>query len=446
MRHWPLRWFRRAARAGRAIDERFTPAGKWLLSVAGFAGVFSTDPERTHAWLLFTSTVSLLAVSLLASRLWRPRLSARRVLPPHVTALAEASYVIALRNEGGAGEQGITLLDRLRETWPSAALLAADASGDSADNWFDRRVGFRRWQRLCGRLQGATLPPLHLDGLAPGAEVRVTTAMTPLRRGWLEFDRLLVRKPDPLGLCYAVRELPLPDRVLSRPACVPIGHLVLPAGRSAVAAHAAGRTRGDGQEFFALRDYRPGDPLRHVDWRAFARRRLPVVRQFAAPAARPPLLLLDASPAPGREQDFETLLTVAASLLSAAALQPRASMALAIVRDQDLPAEMASGQDALDCLALLVPAAGDLSDSCAAALAWVAGERPVLFLTAHWDAHRAALVRSLGALPALVTLACDSHGELAESPWTLVLRDGARSLPTLADRLASLFPAAMDAR
>jgi hypothetical protein len=100
MRHWPLRWFRRAAGAGRAIDERFTPAGKWLLSVAGFAGVFSTDPERTHAWLLFTSTVSLLAVSLLASRLWRPRLSARRVLPPHVTALAEASYVIALRNEG----------------------------------------------------------------------------------------------------------------------------------------------------------------------------------------------------------------------------------------------------------------------------------------------------------------------------------------------------------
>ncbi len=446
MRQGSLRWFRYAARAGRGIDERFTPAGKWLLSIAGFAGVFSADPERTHAWLLFTSTVSLLAVSLVASRSWRPRLSARRILPPHVTALAEAGYVIALRNEGGAAETGITIVDRLRETWPSAASLAADTSGHSGDNWFDRRIGFRRWQRLCRRLRGATLAPLHLEGLPPRAEMRVTAAVTPLRRGWLEFDRLLIRKPDPLGLCYAMRELPLTDRVLSRPPCVPVGRFALPAGRRADAASTPARTRGDSQECFALRDYRPGDPLRHVDWRASARRRLPVVRQFAAPAARPPLLLLDSSAAPGRPQDFETLLTVAASLLSAAAVQPRAAMALAVVRGQDLPAEVASGQDALDCLALLVPAPGDLFDSCAAALASMAEGRPVLFLTAHWDARRVALARSLGARPTAAMVACDSGGERDESVRTLVLRDEARALPSLAGRLATLFPAAVDNR
>jgi len=78
MRDWPLRWFRFATRAGRRFDERFTPLGKWLVSTAGFAGVFSADPERTHAWLLFTTTVSLLAVSLLASCLCCPRLRAHR--------------------------------------------------------------------------------------------------------------------------------------------------------------------------------------------------------------------------------------------------------------------------------------------------------------------------------------------------------------------------------
>jgi len=444
MRHWPLRWFRFASRAGRRLDERFTPCGKWLLSTAGFAGVFGADPERTHAWLMFTSTVALLAVSLFASRLWRPRLSARRLLPPHVTALAPASYVIAVHNEGDAREQGIIVVDRLRDAWPSAASLAADTAAGGGDNWFDRRVGFRRWQRLCRHLRGALLAPLDLAELPPRTETRVTTTVTPLRCGWLEFDRLLVKKPDPLGLCYAIRELPLTDRVLARPRCVPVGHLALPAAPMADAAQTPSRTRGDGQEFFALRDYRPGDPLRHVDWRAFARRRQPVVRQFAAPAARPPLLLLDASAAPGRAEDFEALLTIAASLLSSP--QSQAAMTLAIVRGPDLPAEVAAGADALDCLALLEPATGDLLDSCAAALASAAGRRPVLFLTAQWDARRVALARALDAWPALAIVACDSRAVGDACARALVLRDGARSLPSLAGGLAALFPAAAGAR
>lgn len=446
MRHGALRWFRLAARAARVVDERFTPAGKWLLSIAGFAGVFSADPERTHAWLLFTSTTSLLAVSLLASLAWRPHLRARRILPPHVTASSAGSYVIALRNDGNADEPGIAVADRLREAWPSAETLATDEGGHSGDNWFDRRVGFRRWQRLNRRLQGAVLAPLDIDGLPPQAEIRLTIPLTPLRRGWLEFERLLVKKPDPLGLCYAIRELPLPDRLLSRPRCVPTGAFALPAGRAASYAGTPTRTRGDGQEFFALRDYRPGDPLRHVDWRASARLRLPVVRQFAAMSACPPLLLLDASAAPGRAEDFETMLVVAASLLFATTGRPHASMALAIVRNRDAPGLVLASADALDCLALLTPAADDLFDDCAAALARAAGERPVLFLTAHWDARRVALARTLAACPTIATLACDSRGEADECARTLILREGSGSLPALAGRLAPLFAGGTDAR
>jgi uncharacterized protein (DUF58 family) len=325
-------------------------------------------------------------------------------------------------------------------------MLATDEGGDSGDNWFDRRVGFRRWQRLNRRLQGAKLAPLYIDELPRGAEIRLTVPVTPLRRGWLEFERLLVKKPDPLGLCYAIRELALPDRLLSRPRCVPVGAFALPAGRAADSAGTSSRARGDGQEFFALREYRPGAPLRHVDWRASARRRLPVVRQFAATAARPPLLLLDASAAPGRTQDFETMLVVASSLIVAAAERPNASMALAIVRNQDVPSVVSTSADALDCLALIAPAAADLFDSCAAALARAAGERPVLFITAHWDARRVALARTLAASPAATILACDSRGEVDECARALILRDGPSALQALAGRLALLAAAGADAR
>jgi uncharacterized protein (DUF58 family) len=40
--------------------------------------------------------------------------------------------------------------------------------------------------------------------------------------------------------------------------------------------------RGSGQDLLALRDYQPQDDLRHVDWKATARARRLIVREFAA--------------------------------------------------------------------------------------------------------------------------------------------------------------------
>ena len=444
MRGCLLRWFRLATRAGNAVDERFTPAGKWLLSIAGFAGVFSADPDRTHAWLLFTSTASLLTVSLGASLLWRPRLSARRIAPPRVTEQLATTYTIALRNEGTARQAGILAVDRMHEEWPAGETL--DADGDRDDNWFDRRIGFRRWQRQRTRLLGATPAPQGIDALPAGAEVLLTVPLTPLRRGWLEFERLLLKKPDPLGLCYSIRVLPLPGRVLSRPRSVPAGQFEFPSRTQADTVGATARARGHGQEFFALRDYRPGDALKHIDWRAFARRRQPVVRQYAATSIQPPLLLLDCSATPGRPQDFETMLVVGASLLAESFARRSSAVALAIVRDLDTPPELTSPEDMLDCLALLSPAADDLLDTCAATLARAAGARPVLFLTANWDRRRAALARAHAQYPGITMIACDSRSDGAGAAQVLVLRDGPRALTALAERLAALRANAADAR
>jgi uncharacterized protein (DUF58 family) len=37
---------------------------------------------------------------------------------------------------------------------------------------------------------------------------------------------------------------------------------------------------GQSDEFVALRDYRQGDPLRHIHWRSWARAGKPVVKEF----------------------------------------------------------------------------------------------------------------------------------------------------------------------
>lgn len=55
----------------------------------------------------------------------------------------------------------------------------------------------------------------------------------------------------------------------------------------------ASRLRGRGLMFEELRDYRPGDDIRSMDWRATARLRKPHVRVYSEERERPVLLVVD---------------------------------------------------------------------------------------------------------------------------------------------------------
>jgi uncharacterized protein (DUF58 family) len=75
--------------------------------------------------------------------------------------------------------------------------------------------------------------------------------------------------------------------------------------------------RGEGDDFFSLRDYVPGDDIRQVAWRASARRGSYVVRELARQTSRSVAIVLDtclngdAAVSPG---DFEEAVDLAASL------------------------------------------------------------------------------------------------------------------------------------
>jgi uncharacterized protein (DUF58 family) len=56
----------------------------------------------------------------------------------------------------------------------------------------------------------------------------------------------------------------------------------------------SGRARGSGAELFQLREYRPGDPLHRIDWKASARRAGLVTREFTEDQHLDVILALDA--------------------------------------------------------------------------------------------------------------------------------------------------------
>lgn len=99
------------------------------------------------------------------------------------------------------------------------------------------------------------------------------------------------------------------------------------------------RPSPSGDEFFALREFQPGDSLRSVAWRASARADKPLVRSMAVRPGRRAWIIIDDS---ATDESLDRVLSVAASL----ALQLR-------LQSSDVGLATASRG------ALLVPAAGE---------------------------------------------------------------------------------------
>jgi uncharacterized protein (DUF58 family) len=137
-------------------------------------------------------------------------------------------------------------------------------------------------------------PARHRIDVPPGESRRVTTTLTPTRRGDRLADRVTLRLLGPLRLAGRQRSLEVPGWVRVLHPFPSRKHLP---SRLAVLreldGRAAVRTRGQGTEFDSLRDYVEGDDVRSIDWRATARRRHLVVRTWQPEQHRRIVIVVD---------------------------------------------------------------------------------------------------------------------------------------------------------
>jgi uncharacterized protein (DUF58 family) len=313
-----LRAFVRVYRFSQWTRRRFTPAGLALLYVLVAATVFGVDTRRTVAYQMFGLAVGLLAIAALGSLRFRPRLTFERRLPPYVTVGEAFSYRHRVYNQGPRPIAGVRLRDELAERFPDAETLRhARAARDPQVNWVDRRIGFPRWLELVRRGRGAVIEETELLDLPAGRSIEVVLSATPVRRGVLRFERCRLLRPDPLGLVNASSDVALPGELVVLPRCHPIPPLMLPGARRLQRGGVAlSHDVGDSQEFIQLRDYRPGDPLRHIHWPSFAKVGNPVVKEFQDEYFTRYALVLDTFGDAASDVEFEAAVSVAASFVA----------------------------------------------------------------------------------------------------------------------------------
>ncbi|MBO3745057.1 DUF58 domain-containing protein [Streptosporangiaceae bacterium NEAU-GS5] len=129
-----------------------------------------------------------------------------------------------------------------------------------------------------------------------GERRRLTTTLTPLRRGDSGAVTVTVRSLGPLGIAGRQGSHRVPWQVRVLPPFLSRRHLPsrLARLRELEGLHPV-LVRGQGTEFDSLREYVVGDDVRSIDWRATARRNDVVVRTWRPERDRRVLIVLDTS-------------------------------------------------------------------------------------------------------------------------------------------------------
>ena len=117
------------------------------------------------------------------------------------------------------------------------------------------------------------LTDLWVGPVAPGERVELITTRVARRRGRHGGEPVIVRSSAPFGVAERRRTVHVEaSATLVLPVVEPLGIPALRESRrdDEIALHAAPR-RGQGPEFLGIREYRPGDSMRHVHWASTAR-------------------------------------------------------------------------------------------------------------------------------------------------------------------------------
>ena len=297
------------------LSRRFTRAGYLVLGGILAASVVGLDTNRTLAYQAFAFLVVLLAVALAASLTLRGRFSVRRSVPRFGTVGEPLVYKVIVANQGRRAQSGLTLLEDTADPRPSLEeFLAAREPGEERRNWFDRRVGYPRWMWLIERRRGARFPETPVPPLLPGGDAEVRVEALPVRRGRLRLVRVTLARPDPFGLFRGFLRVPALQSLLILPRRYPVPDLDLPGTRRYQQGGVAlAASVGDSEEFASLRDYRPGDPLRRIHWRSWARVGKPIVKEYQDEFFVRHALVLDTFGGAGPPEVFEEAVSVAAS-------------------------------------------------------------------------------------------------------------------------------------
>jgi uncharacterized protein (DUF58 family) len=350
------------------VFARLSREGRALASVASLMLLFGADIARGESHVLSLATLSLVASGLLFSRGYRATgLVSSLHVPQRVAVGDEIEIRIELVNEGPRD------LYHLRTEPP---LLP--------------------WDGTFSEL------PADIDVLAPGSRQRTSARARFIARGAHHLDPFRVAPLVPFALAQgSARETPGAS-FLVVPKVARVTSVSTPRGRRHQPGGVAGASRtGDATDLAGVRPYRPGDPLRDLHARSWARLGAPMVRQYQEEYFTRIGVVIDTAVPARRPDPLEAALSLCAGVI-ARLCRGEALVDVLVTGERaerlSLGRSLASLERALDALAAVKPSASFAEDRLLGQLGPHLGRLSSVVLVAlDWDEARARFVSAVEA-------------------------------------------------
>jgi uncharacterized protein (DUF58 family) len=312
---WLYRNYWISSSAAHWLGRRFTPGGLLVFATMLICGAIGLDTNQNLAYQAFALLGCISLLSAILSGFPAPLLQIKRKLPRYGTAGQPLQYKMVLNNPSSRQQHSVSLIEQFGDPRPTLAeFLQIPEPGEKSRNQVDRRFGYFRWRWLVARKEMARTKIRDIPSLPPRSDTEVSVDLTPFKRGKLRFTGISISVPDPFGLVRRHREIVSEEQVLILPRRYAVAHLNLPGKMQYQAGGVSLATAvGQAEEFIALRDYRRGDPLRHIHWKSLGRTGKLIVKEYQDEYFVRHALLLDTFLDSPDAELFEEAVSVSAS-------------------------------------------------------------------------------------------------------------------------------------
>jgi uncharacterized protein (DUF58 family) len=298
------------------FKKRITVSGLAVLICLFLSAILGLDTNQSATYQIFTFLLSIVIIAIVSSIFSRYRFHATRTLPKFGTVGIKLKYRLVIHNTTSKTQTGLKLFENFTDPRPSfSEFRETIISNKKLSKFLDILVGYNHWVRLVSRKQCATTKAIDLPLLPPNSKTEVTCELTPTYRGVVQFTSLTVAQPDPFNLFHACTTIPLPQSLLILPKLYHLPPIQLPGFRKYQSGGVTlASSVGDSEEFRSLRDYRPGDSLRKIHWKSWAKVGKPIVKEEQDEFFVRHALILDTFQNEKYSEILEEAISIAASL------------------------------------------------------------------------------------------------------------------------------------
>ncbi len=301
---------------GFATKQRVSPLG-WLVLVGGSAiGFMCVMYPRDTLFRLFGILAALVIVAFFAALTRRVKVQVKRHMSAYGTVGESIEYTVECMNAGRFTLANYYLQDLAPDPRPGKALfLNSREPGEELRNAFDRRYLAYRWMWMTRRRLLFKSQPIMGPSVTAGAKGTMKMRFMPLRRGVIQMDRMQVVLPDPTGVFQRVCKVEQEsDTLIVLPKRYAFDGLSFHGqSRNQLGGESTSSIAGQSGEFVSLREYRPGDPPKHIHWPSWGKAGKPIIKEYEDIFFPRYGLLLDTAVKAEQEEVFEEAISIAAT-------------------------------------------------------------------------------------------------------------------------------------